>query len=64
MASKQPTRDVERNERMIHVRLSADLHRRVRIQAAEKDVTIQDWVRGIIERELERAETSKAGGSR
>ena len=64
MASKQRARDAENNERMIHVRLSTDTHRRVRIQAAEKDVTIQDWVRDVIERELNRAETSKGGGSK
>lgn len=64
MANRKPARDVENDERMIHVRLSTELHRRVRIQAAEKDVTIQDWVRGLIERELGQAGTGKTGGSR
>jgi predicted HicB family RNase H-like nuclease len=64
MVSKQTAKDVKNNERMIHVRLSPELHRRIRIQAAEKDVTIQDWVRDLIEREIRKAETNKTGGLR
>jgi plasmid stability protein len=29
--------------RMIHIRLPEDLHKKVRIRAAESDKTIQDW---------------------
>lgn len=64
MASRQPARDAENNERMIHVGLSAELHWCVRVQAAEKDVTIQGWVRSLIERELGRADATKTGGSK
>jgi len=30
--------------RMIHVRLPEELHKELRIRAAEADMTIQDWV--------------------
>ncbi len=30
--------------RMIHVRLPEELHKKLRIRAAETDMTIQDWV--------------------
>ncbi len=36
---------VEREaERKIHIRLTQDMHRRLRIRCAELDVTIQDYV--------------------
>ena len=40
--------------RMIHVRITDDLHKRLRIKAAELDTTIQDWVGELIARELEK----------
>ena len=30
--------------RMIHIRLPEELHKRLRVRAAETDVTIQEWV--------------------
>lgn len=48
-------------ERMIHVRLPENVHKKVRIRAAETDQTIQDWVYGTIKRELERQELNKIG---
>jgi len=30
--------------RMIHIRLPEDIHKKVRVRAAEADITIQDWV--------------------
>lgn len=39
--------------RMIHVRLPEDLHKKVRIRAAETDKTIQDWVVETIQAEIE-----------
>jgi len=38
--------------RMVHVRLPEDVHKKLRIRAAESDKTIQDWVLEAIEREL------------
>jgi predicted HicB family RNase H-like nuclease len=40
--------------RMIHIRLSEDLHKRLRIRAAETDQTIQDWVVEALQTELNR----------
>ena len=39
---------------MIHVRLPEDVHKKLRIRAAETDVTIQDWVLEVVQRELAR----------
>jgi len=44
----------ETRNRMIHVRLPEDLHRRVRIRAAESDQTIQDWVVATLQKEIDR----------
>lgn len=43
--------------RMIHIRLPEHIHKELRIHAAEKDITIQDWVSELIEKELTRKET-------
>ncbi len=48
--------------RMIHVRLPEEVHKKVRIRAAEMDVTIQDWVLEVIQRELARQD--KQAGER
>ena len=45
--------------RMIHVRLPEELHKKVRIQAAETDVTLQDWVAMAIKNELDRRKIRK-----
>ena len=42
----------EAKTRMIHVRLPEDVHKKVRIRAAEMDATIQDWVLKVIQCEL------------
>ncbi len=47
------------NNRMIHVRLPEDLHKRVRIRAAETDQTIQDWVVEALQDELNQQEKEK-----
>ncbi|MFC1897591.1 toxin-antitoxin system HicB family antitoxin [Chloroflexota bacterium] len=39
--------------RMLHVRLPEELHKKVRIRAAEDDKTIQDWVVDSIKSRLE-----------
>jgi len=39
---------------MVHVRLSEDLHKRLRVKVAEEDTTLQDWVAMVIETELNR----------
>jgi predicted HicB family RNase H-like nuclease len=40
--------------RMVHVRLSPELHKELRVRVAEEDTSIQDWVAALIERELKR----------
>jgi len=44
----------EIKNRMIHVRLPEDLHKRLRIRAAETDQTIQDWVVAALQKEIDR----------
>ncbi|MDD5701756.1 MAG: toxin-antitoxin system HicB family antitoxin [Dehalococcoidales bacterium] len=45
--------------RMIHVRIPEELHKRLRIRAAETEITMQDWVAGAIAHELERTKPKK-----
>jgi predicted HicB family RNase H-like nuclease len=49
--------------RMVHVRLPEELHKRLRIKAAEGDTTLQDWVAEAIEKELDRKDREKGKGS-
>ena len=46
-------------ERIVHVRLTEELHKRLRICAAENDTTLQDWVATAIKNELDRQEWEK-----
>jgi len=45
---------IARGTRLIHIRLNAETHRRLRVATAEEDVTIQEWVAALVERELDR----------
>ncbi len=49
--------------RMVHVRLTEELHKRLRIRAAENDTTLQDWVAIAIENELARQDHEKGEGA-
>jgi len=49
--------------RMVHVRLTEDLHKRLRIRAAESDTTLQDWVAMVIKNELDRQNHEKGKGT-
>jgi len=42
----------EDDPRMIHVRLTEEVHKRLRIRVAEEDTSIQEWVAGLITKEL------------
>jgi hypothetical protein len=46
-------------ERMIHIRLPDDVHRKLRILTAELDTTIQNWMKGIIMKELKMQKRAK-----
>jgi predicted HicB family RNase H-like nuclease len=48
-------------ERMVHIRLNPDTHRLLRVRTAEEDVSIQDWVTSLIERELKGRAGKKEG---
>ena len=39
--------------RMVHVRLTEETHKRLRIRAAETEKTLQDWVAMAVENELD-----------
>ena len=56
------TRQMKPNTRMIHVRIPDDLHKRLRIRAAESDTTMQDWVAVAIRKELDRYDAEKNDG--
>jgi len=45
--------------RMIHIRLPEDIHKKVRIRAAESDKTIQDWTVDAIRDYLDRQDEPK-----
>lgn len=42
-------------QRMVHVRLEPELHRRLRIVAAADDTSLQDWIAGTVERAVDHA---------
>jgi predicted HicB family RNase H-like nuclease len=53
------TQQKKPSTRMIHVRIPEDLHKRLRVRAAEGDTTMQDWVAIAIKNELDRQELEK-----
>jgi plasmid stability protein len=44
--------------RMIHIRLPEETHKRLRVRVAELDTTIQDWVATLIQKVLDRVEST------
>jgi len=38
--------------KMIHIRLSEELHQQLRIQVAKENQTIQDWVEQLIDKNV------------
>ncbi len=51
---------IKEKSRMVHIRLPENLHKKVRIRAAEEDETIQDWVVESIKSRLEREAKNKS----
>ena len=43
-----------KKSRMIHIRLPEEVHKRLRVRAAELDTSIQDWVSKLIKKVLDR----------
>ena len=48
-------------DRLIHIRLSNEVHRALRIIAAKEDVTLQEFVSSLVERAVA-SEMEKRGG--
>ena len=48
--------------RMVHVRLPEEVHKRLRIKAAEGDTTLQDWVAAVIEKALDKQDKESVTG--
>ena len=56
--STEPDPTNQKN-RMIHIRLPEQLHKRLRVRAAETDITIQEWVVEAIRSKLDRKDKEK-----
>ncbi len=52
MTAQRTRPDPHEEARVIHIRLKPQTHNRLRIRAAGEDVSIQDWVEGLIETSL------------
>jgi len=52
--------DATANARLIHIRLKPETHKRLRVRAAEEDVSIQDWVAALIETSLPASKSDNA----
>ncbi len=52
MAALKPKPADDGDDRMIHVRLSLETHRLLRIRVADLDTSIQDWVAALIQETL------------
>ncbi len=51
-----------RSGKLIHVRLPEEVHKMLRITAAELDTTIQDWVADLIQKTLQKPSKSNKNG--
>lgn len=49
------TQSSKAEQRMVHVRLEPELHRRLRIVAAADDASLQDWIAERVERAVDEA---------
>ncbi len=49
MTAKRKRPNSQQEARLIHIRLKAETHKRLRVRVAEEDVSIQDWVEMLIE---------------
>jgi predicted HicB family RNase H-like nuclease len=58
--SKRTRPEAQEEARLIHIRLNPETHKRLRVRTAEEDVSIQDWVEALLERELNLMETDNS----
>jgi predicted HicB family RNase H-like nuclease len=49
MTAKRTRPNSHEEARLIHIRLKPETHKRLRVRAAEEDISIQDWVEALIE---------------
>lgn len=50
--------------KQIHIKLLAELHKKLKIQAASNDVSIQDYVVKAIENQIENDNNGSASGTK
>lgn len=62
MKTSTPT-NPKSSERMVHVRLTEDMHRRLRILVASRDETIQCFLAKLVAREVEMLKFPESTGS-
>lgn len=48
MTARATRKEPQQQSRMIHVRLPAEVHRRLRLIVASEDTSVQDWVERTI----------------
>lgn len=62
LSPRRSTALSDTEERKIHIRVEGELHRLLRIRCAELDVTIQEYVVGMLERDLRSGTGSQGKG--
>ncbi len=45
--------------KMIHVRLTDGVHRKLKVEVAKQGLTVQDWVSTLVESELKKSHFSR-----
>jgi len=60
MTAERKRPNSQKEARLIHIRLKPETHKRLRVRAAEEDISIQDWVEALIETGLAAPKTDNA----
>ena len=53
--------EISKKTRKVHIMLSDDLHRDVRIRCAYEDISIQDYVASLIANDMKRFDVPRKG---
>ena len=61
MTANRKRPNSQEEARLIHIRLKPETHKRLRVRAAEEDISIQDWVEALIETGLAAPKTGNDG---
>lgn len=51
-------------ERMVHIRVSPELHRKLRLIVAARDTSLQEWIAQMLEAAVLRAWPEAGGGTK